>query len=864
MRLRILHILLLCVACCAMAGADNIAVPNDLPTEFPRLLTNGQTHSGVVKLIKKEAWAKETFSKLKAKTDVYLAKVEAQPDWLYSRLQMYWHSHATDVYINGESFDHVGGDKAPEPTVRFTGTRGTLSYYNRPSLDNVVPYDDDDQSRVTFINNQLPGSPMEKASPEKTGRNIETINNDVIGIARNAAFIYWVTGDERYARMAAKVFDVYMAGIYYRNVPIDMNNGQQQTLVGMASFEVIHEDVLNPLTEAYDFLHGYLQTNYKARMPIYSSAFKKWADCIIDHGVPQNNWNLFQAIFIFKVAQVLDNDSEYKDGKGRSYYIDYILNKNGIRQWSLAKLASYGFSTKTGVWAESPGYASNVVCDYADIAYDMAGRVGINLFNDIPVLRKAIDTMPQYLMPNMMIVGFGDTHPSYMRTSGIRRLIQMAQKYKNKADEAKYTAMLKCIDPSADVQTKKSNPPVAVSSFFADQPLVLNPKTKAANISQYVSPLFYADNVSWLVQRSGMDKQHSLAVSLNGSYGNHMHANGISMELYGKGWVLGPDAGIGKYLYSGLDYQEYYSQFPAHNTVCVDGISQYPVMKSNHAFTLVSSFPESTEASKDSKFVPATYSQISFREPETNSDQLRTTGIVTTGATGGYYVDIFRSKRHNGGDKIHDYFYHNLGQAMTLTASDGSDISLKPTEELSFAGGYLNAYSYIYDKHAANTSKDVKATFTINNPAASPEAGNAIVMTMWMRGDKNRKVFKALSPVNLEYERMRSEPYKIGKQPVLTFVARQKGEAWNHPFVAVYEPSTEKEPSEIASVSFFHPESSDKSAVGIIVTLKNGRKDYIFSSATGADMSYQGMTVKGYYAVVSDKFTLQNNQLINK
>lgn len=50
-----------------------------------------------------------------------------------------------------------------------------------------------------------------------------------------------------------------------------------------------------------------------------------------------------------------------------------------------------------------------------------------------------------------------------------------------------------------------------------------------------------------------------------------MHANGISMELYGKGYVLGPDAGIGLYLYSGLDYAEYYSQFPSHNTVCVDG-----------------------------------------------------------------------------------------------------------------------------------------------------------------------------------------------------------------------------------------------------------------------------------------------------
>ena len=75
---------------------------------------------------------------------------------------------------------------------------------------------------------------------------------------------------------------------------------------------------------------------------------------------------------------------------------------------------------------------------------------------------------------------------------------------------------------------------------------MLDEKVKAGQIDDYVTPTFYAPNVSWLVQRNGMNPRHSLMVSLNGSEGNHMHANGISMELYGKGYVLGPDAGIGK------------------------------------------------------------------------------------------------------------------------------------------------------------------------------------------------------------------------------------------------------------------------------------------------------------------------------
>ena len=144
---------------------------------------------------------------------------------------------------------------------------------------------------------------------------------------------------------------------------------------------------------------------------------------------------------------------------------------------------------------------------------------------------------------------------------------------------------------------------------------------------------------------------------------------------------------------------------------------------------------------------------------------------------------------------------------------------------------------------------DIKATFTVNQD---------IRMTMWMQGYPGRKIVQALSPENREYERMPGQPYDIEKQPVLTFVARQRGEAWSRPFVAVFEPSSNAEPSEIESVSYFKPESTDSTAVGIVVTLKSGRRDYIFSSVDGAEMTYKGMTVSGRYAVVSDAFTLEN------
>ena len=653
---------------------------------------------------------------------------------------MYWKSHATEVYVKGETFDHAGGEKAPYPTVRYTGTRGTAATHGRPKLADVVPYDDED-GNVTFCNNALPDRPMESVHPSKTGRNIESLNCEILGIARDAAFLYWMTDEEKFAKLAAGVFDTYMTGIYYRNVPIDLNHGHQQTLVGLTSFEVIHEDALHIAVPLYDFLYNYLKANYPDKMEIYAGAFKKWADNIIANGVPHNNWNLLQARFIMNVGLVLEDNKEYADGKGREYYIDYVMNRSSIRQWSLTRLADYGFDINTGIWAECPGYSSVVINDYANFVNQFDTNLQYDLVKAMPILSKAVATTPQYLFPNRMICGFGDTHPGYLSTNFFIRMIQNAQANGKKEQENYFTALLKCLNPDlGNDKTEKKNVRVSVNSFFEDKPLALNPKVQPGKIEDYVSPLFYAPNVSWLVQRNGMHPRNSLMISLNGSEGNHMHANGISMELYGKGYVLGPDAGIGLFLYSGLDYAEYYSQFPSHNTVCVDGISSYPVMKSNHSFDLLSCFPASAEPGK--AFTSVTYSNLYFREPESRADQTRMMSIVTTGAETGYYVDVFRSRKEKGGDKMHDYFYHNLGQTLTLTAADGSDLNLQSTEELAFAGAHLYAYSYLYDKKVAATNKDVKATFTID---MKDKDGDDIYMNLWMKGEPDREVFTALA-----------------------------------------------------------------------------------------------------------------------
>jgi hypothetical protein len=347
-----------------------------------------------------------------------------------------------------------------------------------------------------------------------------------------------------------------------------------------------------------------------------------------------------------------------------------------------------------------------------------------------------------------------------------------------------------------------------------------------------------------------MDAKNGLMVAVSGSKGNHMHAGGISMEMYGKGIVLAPESGIGT-SYFQQDYAEYYSQFPAHNTVAVDGISAYPVMKSNHGFDVLSSYPASNV--KEGIFSKVSFGELYFVEPETMSDQNRLTSIIRTSDSTGYYVDIFRSHKKNGGDKMHDYFYHNVGQQVMLSDATEKPLDLQPTEKLSFSGGHLFAYDYFWDKKSITTDKDYKASFQLSVPGREN-----VYMNLWMKGEPGREIFSVKAPQSKAFGGNVMIPDSIASLPMPTIVARQNGEAWKRPFVAVFEPSTTSQPVSVMSINSFNPQQSDSTFRGLIVESKSGSKEFIFSNSNSINsVAYNNKNFTGTYGIVSEV----NNQL---
>lgn len=730
--------------------------------------------------------------------------------FLSDRLQMHWRTHATQQYMRGEVYSHCGGDSAACPTLQINGARSHVTNYLRPSIDSLLARHEDPRG-MWLRNKTLPGMPYEWVLLSRTGCIIGSINLEIAGIALDAAKLYEkekISGvvserGKQYAQMAYNVLETYVIGVLNTKMPIDLDHGHSQTLYGLQTLETIHEDVVPKLCAIYRILrdNGWLADIEKQRA--LEDGFRHWADIIEANGVPHNNWNLMQARFIFNIGQVLRPNSSYGDGKGQQYYFDIVENGNSIRQWGLKTLCDYGYDPVTGIWCECPGYSQGVLGDLAEFVRLYRTQLGVDLTQKIPVITKAAKASVEYLFPDSMTIGFGDTHPSRLKPEIYKKL---------------------GIDLS----------------------------------SLHPSRTFAAPKTSWLIQRTGMNPMKSLAFALNASQGNHMHANGISLELYARGQRLAPDGGIGYSLYAGDDYKEWYSQFPAHNTVCVNGISSYPVMMSSHPFRIIANTEQEMGVG-----ATAQYSIAAMTEPETFARQERTVAMISMKEDNGngYFIDIFRSRQDEGGDnQFHDYFYHNMGQTMIVSDRNGQPLTLSPTEELAFAGGHLYAYSYLFNKKSKEYCDDAIMTYTISpenkdylNSVKVEECGE-IVMKHFVRGEKDRTLFQCLAPTTEGLSRLANMPYDIKNTPTLTFVARQQGEAWHRPFVNVFVPSGAGIENTVVCVEYPEAKAACRgsiSAVAVLVTHKNGHRDLIVSTdRDDAKVIVMGKTFSGRFSAI--------------
>lgn len=806
----------------------------------PRIYITNEQKTEFQNRIEKSEKVKRYIDDLKKEIDPYISRHVKEPEWIVSRLQMYWKTKYTKVFVNGMDYSH-GEGSAPVPTVRFAGSRDWATDYARPELKDVIPYMDDERG-IYLQNTKKEGKPWEWVHPSETGNIIEKINLEILNLAEEAAFLYWLSGDTKYAVFASDIFMKYIEGMYYREPPQTYKNHGNAKLMGLQTFEVIHEGIIEPITICYDFLYSFLKEK-GSDLKMIQDVFRKWADQEIKYGVPDNNWNLMQARFITYLAIALEDDRFYEDGKGQQYYLDQVINQNSEKQKALKDVVK-NYDQETGIWPEVAGYNMLVSNDILEIYCLMDKTLGNNLLDKYPIVEKANLANFQYLMPNGFTVAYGDAKYSRLRFNSLELLIAQYRKYGKTKNETLITKQLKRF--IEDGAYNRENIKSLFQLFFYVEDLLNVPA--AESFSELVNPVFYAPNVSWVVQRNGNSRENGMMVSKNASLGNHSHTNGINIELYAKGMVIAPDCAAGKSYWT-EDHRDYYSRFAAHNTVVVDGVSDYRNMRGNQAFTLNSTYP-STQ-STNPLFGDFTFADVSFTEPSTDASQQRVTATVRTGEKTAYFIDIFRSSKNNGKDKKHEYLFHSQGEPIKLKDFNGNTISTEPTTELSSAKGDLVGYDYFENKRTVKTADNFISQFEMPNIS-----GETLNVNLWMKGFEQRTVFTVDAPPSRALN-TDNTPKSIYQKTMPTLVVRQNGEARNRPFVSIIDAYNKSEGESVKKVAYFSPENKNPGFIGIMIESISNRQDFIFNDENpSTENIFKSGKFKGRYGIIST----QNNE----
>ncbi|WP_199269611.1 heparinase II/III family protein [Formosa sp. L2A11] len=801
----------------------------------PRIYTSNASKSEFLEHIKNQDWKQSLVDKKIKNLEKYLAYCKDDPTWLVSRLQMNWKTKHNKVYLKGGDFDYSEGS-APVPTVRFSGTRDWATEYVKPRFEDMEPYFDD--PRGYYLEAKNTGK-KEWVHPSKMGHAIEEMNRSIMELVKDAAFLYWVTGDEKYAAFALPVYQTYMEGMYYRDAPIDLTNSDQQRLSGLATFEVIHEQILIHLLTTYDFLYDYLK-DHKVNLDHNVAVFQKWGDQIVNNGVPDNNWNLFQARFLTYVAMALDSNSAYKNGKGREYYLNLIFKTSTERQLSINE-SLLVYDQKTGIWPESASYSIHVISTLLNIVTLLDHATNANELSHFPIIEKAALSSFQYLFPNGYSIGFGDSNHNPLPPENFELLISTYRKYNETEKEATISGLLDQMIAKGEYTRKADD--LFELFFYVDE---LKPvKTKENGLEKLTSPTFYAPNVSLFNQRLGTG-DNAMMASTFGSYGNHAHANGVAIELYANTYALGPDMGKGS-SYWHENHNEYYSKFPAHNTVIVNGISDYKAMRSYHPFVLDQSFPKSGTTPR---FKGLTFSKVSFFEPKAKADQQRFTALIKSNSATGYIVDVFRSKTQKLGKQRHDYFYHNLGQSLQVLDKNSKVLALKSTDDFGSKYGDIKGYDYLTSKKKILTAKDVKALYKL-----TPENQPDHLMKLWIKGSENQTIYTAKAPKSNVISKG-TAPENVLNDSIQTLIVKREAEAWDNPFAVVFNPYIKGEENPIENVTYSTlKDNPSTQVINVLLKDKKTTDKIVLNTSEKAIVSQDSLYQQGLLSVTR----LENN-----
>jgi len=638
-----------------------------------------------------------------------------------------------------------------------------------------------------FINGEYRN--LDNATREEWAPAAALINYLQTGL--DCGIAYYLTGDEKYAQVAADILYTFTRGVLQAEMSewrprggwLFPEDGFREVRVIGYKVPLIYDFVAEFGKKGgrpFDFVK--MEHTQFPQQDI-QQVIRNYADITVNYGQTGSNHPILEAPSLVYNALAIDDEQE------RNKWLAYFLTENTENQDALNTVAAF-YKNKGDIWPETSQYfnhSSSILTRLMMVVnkYDPSLRLGEKYANILYSL-PALDYM---VYPNNQIIRWGDgkrngrpPYSSYEEAyllgvmDGVDEITREFRSLLSKAmQEGKY---------------KRSGIQALLwydGEYDADvEPFVL-PRTD--NVAH--AGIFLQRNES----ESG-DPEHGLMCFVGGAHMVHGHAEGMNIELYGCGQVLGVDNGNGRYQ---QDIHENYSRiFAAHNTVIVNGSSQGEggwVNQGINTVKLIAMEPMPREQAISPYHSFSTTSFVDDKGDKAEAYQERTLALIRTSETTGYYLDVFRSKSELP-DEYHDYLYHNIGDDLSFL---NTDIALKPTPERYQANAGIPwlqnrqyrhpGWHFFEDVYSSAVySGDIKARFS------AERFETPVFMDLHMPGSENREYTSVMAPHTFEAPR----PYL--NKPTPTLVVRKNGEAWNSPFVLVFEPYRGKDNNSVLSV----------------------------------------------------------------
>jgi hypothetical protein len=590
---------------------------------------------------------------------------------------------------------------------------------------------------------------------------------------------YYLTDDEKYARCALDILYTFTKGVLQAELSDWRSRGGW--LFPDDGFREVRE-IGYKVPLIYDFVAPFIQKggkpfdfakNSKAGFPQteLQKVLHTYATITVHYGHTGSNHSILEAPSLVYNALAMDDETE------RNKWLSYFLSENTENQDALNVMAAI-YKNEGDIWPETSQYlnaAGSILTRLMLVVnkYDPSLR----LCEKYPNLLLSLPALDYLVYPNGQLIRWGDgkrtgTPPfqsyeeAYLlgKMDGVEKITRKFAPLINSAlKEGKYkrSGILAVLWFDDDYQSESDS--------------VALPRTDRITHAG----IFLQRNLS----KTG-DADDGLMCFVGGAHMVHGHAEGMNIELYGCGQVLGVDNGRGRYQ---QDIHENYSRlFAAHNTVIVNGNSRGDSGWVNLGINTVQLVAMEPMPREQAVSPYHSFSVTSFHDDKgdkAEAHQERTLALIRTSGTTGYYVDIFRSKSKLP-NEFHDYLYHNIGDRLDFL---NNDIKLTPTPERYMANAslqwlqnrqYRHPGWHFFDKaeSSADYDNDVQVRFT------AEKFKQQASMNLYIPGFKDREYTKVIAPPTFEAP----DPYS--DLPTPTLVIRKKGEAWNQPFVAVYEP----------------------------------------------------------------------------